>query len=75
MVLDGRDIELVQLFEKLREILIASLGSEIFVDVLVRTTIDSRKVRAFAAMSGCNTLIEERNGHYIVHISGNACCV
>jgi hypothetical protein len=75
MILDGRDIELVELFKKLREILLATLGTEIFIDVIVRTTGDSRKVRAFAAMSGCNTLIEERDGHYVVHISGSACCV
>jgi len=73
--IDGRETELQELFVKLKEIMCSSCGKEVDVDILVKSGSDSRKVNAFASMSGCRTRIEKKEGHYIVHISGYACCV
>jgi len=75
MLLDGRDDEVIAVLVQLREVLVERIGVEICIDVLVKSRQDSKRVRAFAAMSGCQTAIEEREGHYIVHITGNPCCV
>jgi hypothetical protein len=75
MSLDARDIELRELFVKLREIMCTSCGKDVAVDVLIKSYTDSRKVVAFASMSGCRTSVEKKEEYCIVHISGNACCV
>lgn len=75
MVIDGREIELQELFVNLKEIMCSSCGKEVDVDILVKSGSDSRKVNAFASMSGCRASIEKKEGYYIVHISGYACCV
>jgi len=75
VVIDGREIELQKLFVNLKEIMCSSCGKEVDVDILVKSGSDSRKVNAFASMSGCRTSIKKKEGYYIVHISGYACCV
>jgi len=73
--IDAREIELQELFVKLKEIMCSSCSEEVNVDILVKSGSDSRKVNAFASMSGYRTSIEKKEGYYLVHISGYACCV
>jgi hypothetical protein len=75
MVIDGREMELRELFLKLRERLAARCGKEVSIDILLRTYSDAKKVSAFAAMSGCLANIEKNENSYVVHIIGNVCCV
>ena len=75
MVIDAREIELQELFLNLKEMICSSCVKEVAVDVLVKSGSDSRKVNAFASMSGYRTSIEKKEGYYVVHISGYACCV
>jgi hypothetical protein len=74
MSIDARDIELRELFVKLREIMRASCGKDVAVDILIRNCADAGKVTTFVSMSGCRTSIEKKGEYSIVHISGNACC-
>jgi len=75
VIIDAREIELKVLFVRLRELMRSRCGQDIAVDILVESYSDSRKVTAFASMSGCQTSTEKKAEYYIVHVSGNACCV
>ena len=75
MLIDAREIELQELFVKLREIMCTSSGEEVMVDVLITDCSASRKVTSFASMSGYRTSVENKGEHCVVHISGYACCV
>jgi hypothetical protein len=75
MSIDARDMALRELFVKLREIMYASCGKDVAVDILIKSYTDAGKVTSFASMSGCRTSIEKKGEYCIVHISGHACCV
>lgn len=75
MIIDAREIALKELFIKLREFMKSRCGEDIAVDVLTGSYSDSKKVTAFASLSGCQTSTEKKAEYYIVHISGNACCI
>jgi len=61
---------------ELREVLKANCGAEeVFIDVLLATMRDAKRVRAFMSMSGCSTNIDKADGHFVVRASGRACCV
>jgi hypothetical protein len=74
MVIDGRDSEMFDLFLQLKEIFAAQCGLEVRVDVLVENFHDSKRIATFAAMSGCQTETQEREGCYVVRITGSICC-
>lgn len=74
MMIDAREIELMDLLLQLKEILAAQCNLEVSIDVVVRNFPDSKKVSTFAAMSGCQTETLETDGCYLVRISGNVCC-
>jgi hypothetical protein len=74
MTIDAREIELLDLFLQLKEIFAAQCGLEVSVDVLVGNFHDSKKIATFAAMSGCQTETQERDGCYVVRITGSICC-
>lgn len=73
-MIDAREIELLDLLLQLRELFAAQCGLEVNVDVLVGDFRNSKKVSAFAAMSGCQTETVERDGCYLVRITGSICC-
>ena len=75
MLIDAREIELQELFVRLREIMCNSSGKEVMVDVLISDDSDCRKVTSFASMSGYRTTVENKEEHCVVRISGYACCV
>ena len=75
MVIDARELESRELFLKVRGILAERCGREIDIEVLLSTSRESKKLKAFASMSGCRTSIREKDGFFIAHITGNACCV
>jgi hypothetical protein len=74
MTVDGREISLTELFLRLKELFDAQCGMDVDVDVFVGNFRDSKKVSAFAAMSGCRTDLAKREGFYIVRITGSVCC-
>jgi len=73
--IDARDIELRELFVKLKEIMCSSCGQEVEIAILVKTYNDSKRLSTFALMSGCKTSIEKKDEYCVVRISGYACCV
>lgn len=75
MEIDAREIELSGLFVELKELMCSYRGKEVDIDILVKGHCDSRKLSAFALMSGCMANIEKKEEYCIVHISGHACCV
>jgi hypothetical protein len=72
--IDAREIELFDLFLQLKEMFAAQCGLEVDLDILVGTLRDSKKVSAFAAMSGCQTETLKRDDFYLVRITGSICC-
>jgi hypothetical protein len=74
MVIDAREIELRELFLKLKDLLGCSMNNEVSFEVFVRDAGDSKKVVAFASMSGCTTAISRKNDYYVVSITGFVCC-
>jgi hypothetical protein len=75
VTIDAREIELKELFVRLRELMRSHCGQDLAVDVLVGSYSDSKKVTAFASMSGCQTSTEKKAEYFIVHVTGIACCV
>lgn len=74
MVIDARRLELQEFFKRLKEILASECGTDVFIEVIVDR--DSlKKVKSFIAMTGCRTAVEEKNGYYIIRITGTPCCV
>ena len=74
MQLDARDIELRESLFRIREVLTSTYGNDIFIEVLVNTHADAKKVEAFVLMSGLSTTIDKKDGHYLLSIRGFACC-
>lgn len=75
MQIDGRQMDHVDLFRKLKEILDAGRGEEeVAMDVLVNTAEDAKKVKTFVSMSGCGTEIDKKDNFYIIHVKGFPCC-
>jgi hypothetical protein len=74
MQLDARDLDSKELFLRLRDILASKRGSEVDLEVMIRTAGETTKVKAFVTMSGCRTEIEKSEDCYIMHISGSPCC-
>jgi len=75
MVIDARRLELQELFKRLKEIFASGCGADVFIEVLVDTSANIKQIKAFISMTGCRTAIEERDGNYIVRITGTPCCV
>lgn len=74
MTIDAREIELLDLFLQLKEIFAAQCNLEVDVEVIIGNYPDSKKISTFASMSGCQTETLEKEGCYLVRISGHICC-
>lgn len=72
MELDGRNLERLELFRKLRE-LISSCGSNGPIEVLVSGADLAQQVKTFAAMSGCPVETKKEGEYYRVYIAENSC--
>lgn len=75
MVIDARGLDLPELFLKLKEILTSKRGMEVFIKVLLDTHSATKKAKAFVSMTGCKADIEEKEGYYLLRITGSPCCV
>ncbi len=75
MVIDARNLQLEELFRRLREILASKIGTEVFIEILFDTHTDTKKIKAFVSMSGCQMEIGEKEGDKILRITGSPCCV
>ena len=75
MEIDGRYSELHEILLQIREILAASVGREVLMEVLIKTPNEARKVKAFVSMSGCKVHMDKKNGHFVVRVTGAVCCV
>jgi hypothetical protein len=74
MHIDARELDLKDLFIKLKEILASKLGCEVSIEVLVNTSDDAKRLTAFVSMSGCRTEIDKKDNYYIMQITGIPCC-
>jgi hypothetical protein len=74
MQLDARDLDSKELFLRLRDILASKRGSEVDLEIKIRSAGETKKVKTFVSMSGCRTEIEKTEECYIMHISGIPCC-
>jgi len=75
MFIDARDMKLQELFIQLREIFASLVGKDVAIDISMGSLTDAQKAAAFATMSGCKTDIEKKEDFFIVHITGQVCCV
>jgi hypothetical protein len=75
MNIDARGLDPKELFQTLKEILASKLGEEVFIEILIQKQSDVKKIQSFAALSGCQTSAEEKEGFFIVRITGSPCCV
>jgi hypothetical protein len=75
MHIDARDLDQQKLFARLKEILSSSVEcGEVSIEILVGTSAEANKIKAFASMSGCRTGVEKRDDYYIINLNGNPCC-
>jgi hypothetical protein len=74
MILDARTIDMRELFAQMRDLLADHVGKEVSVEVFLSGERDTKRLRAFVSMSGCQTIVEQKEGYYIVHITGSVCC-
>ena len=72
--LDANKQPLEHIFLKLKEIISSKLGSEVSIKVRTNSEADVKKVQAFVTMSGCQTTVDKKDEHYIIHITGSPCC-
>jgi hypothetical protein len=74
MTVDGRTLDLKELLLRMREVLADHVGHEVSVEVLLSGPAETKRLRAFVSMSGCQTTVEKKEDYYIVHITGSVCC-
>jgi hypothetical protein len=75
MKIDARALDLRELFQTLKEVLATKLGEDVFIEILIQKQSDVKKIQSFAALSGCQTSVEGKEGYFIVRITGSPCCV
>jgi hypothetical protein len=74
MTIDARSLDLKELLLRMREVLSDRVGQEVSVEVLLNTSDETKKLRAFVSMSGCSTTVERKEDYYVVNIKGSVCC-
>ncbi|MDA8083506.1 MAG: hypothetical protein M0024_07610 [Nitrospiraceae bacterium] len=72
MRLDARALEPGRLFRQLKD-MIATCGSNEFIEVTVADFSTAQKVRAFASMSGCPVTVEKKEDCIVLRIDENTC--
>jgi hypothetical protein len=68
MKIDARALDLRELFQTLKEVLATKLGEDVFIEILIQKQSDVKKIQSFAALSGCQTSVEGKEGYFIVRI-------
>ncbi len=74
MHIDARNLDSNELLSKLKDLMASSHGCEVDLEVIVSLASESKRVKSFAAMSGCRTEVTIQEGYYIMHITGSPCC-
>ncbi len=74
MIVDARTLETRELLLRMRDVLADHCGQEVFIEVFLSGEGETKRLKAFVSMSGCQTVVERKEGYYIVHITGNVCC-
>ncbi len=74
MIVDARTIDTRELLLQMRDILADKCGQDVSIEVFLSGEGDTRRLKAFVSMSGCQTIVEKKEGYYIVRITGNVCC-
>ena len=75
MYIDARKLEQKELFARLKDILSSNRDCrEVSIEILVKTSAEVNKIKAFASMSGCRTENRKEDDHYKVHLKGTPCC-
>ncbi len=76
MVIDARTLNSQELFIKLKEILASQIGKDVFIEIMLNTQSETKRLKAFVSMSGCQTTdVEKKEGYYVMCIKGSPCCV
>ncbi len=73
MHIDARKLDQQELFARIKEMLSRVCG-EVSIEILVGTSAEANKIKAFASMSGCRTGVEKKDDYYIINLNGNPCC-
>ena len=74
MIVDARTLDSKELLLRMRDVLADHCGREVSVEVFLSGERDTKRLRAFVSMSGCQTVVEQKEGYYIVRITGSVCC-
>jgi hypothetical protein len=75
MHIDARNLDQQELFARLKEIFSSSTEcGEVSIEILVGTSAEANKIKAFALMSGCRTGVAKKDDYYIIIMNGNPCC-
>jgi hypothetical protein len=74
MEIDGRGMDVQEALKQLKEILSSKRECFLFIDVLVKTVSEARKITGFASMSGCTAEIDIKDDYCIIHVRGIPCC-
>ena len=73
MIIEGRGLEERELLLRLRETFAGGGTGEVSIEVLLETLRGARRAKAYVAMCGLETRIEEREGYFSLKISGISC--
>ncbi len=74
MHIDARSMDVQELLSKLKELMSSACGSEIDTEVTMNSLSGAKKVKSYAAMSGCRVSVEKKGECYIIFIKGIPCC-
>jgi hypothetical protein len=74
MIVDGRILETRELLLQMRDVLAGNCGQEVCIEVYLTREAETKRLKAFVSMSGCQTIIEKKEGYYVVRITGSVCC-
>ncbi len=74
MQIDARKLDQQELFARLKEILSKKDCGEVSIEILVGTSAEANRIKAFASMSGCRTGIDKKDDCFIIHLTGSPCC-
>jgi hypothetical protein len=67
-------MDLQDLLKRLKEILEKERGCDVHIEILSSSPDDIKKIKSFVALSGCQAAAEEKEGYYLVLVTGSPCC-
>lgn len=73
MFIDARGLGHPEPLQKLKKALSSQCATDVFIKIIVDTQEYAKRIQGFAAMSGCTTKLEGKDGYWVVHIKGGTC--